>query len=431
MKEFIGRTKKILNPTPLPAIASLKEMRVTCSHVYAQFIKNIEQSSFNSAKESYDTDHQIDEAIEQVASVYDLVLTISDIQYIRKTVIEDVKGLGPLASLMADPEISDILVNGPKDVWVDKNGKLQKTTTAFEDETHLRRVLDRLVSQAGKYLDAGSPSVDAKLSDGSRLHAIIPPLCASGAIISIRRFRQDVLDFKTLLEQEFLSDTMHALLITAVRSGMNIVIAGGAGAGKTTLLKILASHIPEDERVITIEETAELNIQHPHVISLETRSVNTEERGNISLRDLVRNALRMRANRIIVGEVRGEEVMDMLQAMNVGHDGSITTVHANSAFEVLTRLETLALLSSASLPRVAITNMIGSAIDLIVHIARFRDGKRRITSITELNLSNGQANLHELFRFTVQSSNNNQIAGAHTALAAPISEKLTSKEILS
>ena len=329
---------------------------------------------------------------------------------------------------MADPQISDILVNGPKDVWIDKNGKLQKSKIEFDDHAHVCRVLDRLVSEAGKHLDIGSPSVDAKLPDGSRLHAIIPPLCAAGPIISIRRFRQDILDFNTLVAQNFLNDAMRTFLIEAVHARMNIVIAGGAGAGKTTLLKILASHIPDDERVIAIEETAEMNIQHPHVKSLETRTVNTEMRGDILLRDLVRNALRMRADRIIVGEVRGEEVMDMLQAMNVGHDGSLTTVHANSASEVLMRLETLALLSSANIPKAAITNMIVAAVDLIIHVARFRDGNRRITSVAELILIDGKPQLRELFRFKADPNGTQQITGSHISLEEPLSKKIKREE---
>jgi pilus assembly protein CpaF len=394
------------------------------SQIHKQFLQNIEQNSIDGAHDELSTKKQLDIAIEHISNTLNLELTSSEILQIHKTITDEIRGLGPLAVLMADPQISDILVNGPKDVWIDKNGKLQKSKIIFDDHAHVRRVLDRLVSESGKHLDIGSPSVDAKLYDGSRLHAVIPPLCASGPIISIRRFRQDILDLTTLVAQGVLNDTMQTFLINAVHARMNIVIAGGAGAGKTTLLKILASHIPDDERVIAIEETAEMNIQHPHVISLETRSVNTELRGDISLRDLVRNALRMRADRIIVGEVRGEEVMDMLQAMNVGHDGSLTTVHANSVSEVVMRLETLALLSSSNIPKAAITSMIVAAVDLIIHVARFSDGKRRITSIAEQCLSDGKPHLRELFQFKADTNCIKQINGSHITLAEPLSKKL-------
>ncbi len=398
------------------------------SKIHEQFLQNIEQNSIDGAPDNLSTKKQLDIAIEKVSKTLDLELTNSEILQIHKTIIDEIRGLGPLAILMADPQISDILVNGPQDVWIDKNGKLQKSKIQFDDHEHVRRVLDRLVSVSGKHLDIGSPSVDAKLPDGSRLHALIPPLCAAGPIISIRRFRQDILDFNTLVSQNFLNDAMQTFLINAVHARMNIVIAGGAGAGKTTLLKILASHIPDDERVIAIEETAEMNIQHCHVISLETRTVNTEMRGNISLRDLVRNALRMRADRIIVGEVRGEEVLDMLQAMNVGHDGSLTTVHANSASEVVMRLETLALLSSANIPKAAITSMIVAAVDLIIHVARFGDGKRRITSITELVLIDEKPQLRELFRFKADTQSIKKITGSHIRLAEPLSKKIKRDE---
>lgn len=396
--------------------------------IHQQFLQNIEQNFIDGTPDNIDTKKQIDIAIEHISNTLNLELTNSEILHIHKTITDEIGGLGPLAVLMADPQISDILVNGPKDVWIDKNGKLQKSKIEFDDHAHVRRVLDRLVSESGKHLDIGSPSVDAKLYDGSRLHAIIPPLCASGPVISIRRFRLDILDLNTLVAQSFLNDAMRTFLINAVTARMNMVIAGGAGAGKTTLLKILASHIPDDERVIAIEETAEMNIQHPHVISLEARTVNTEMRGEISLRELVRNALRMRADRIIVGEVRGEEVMDMLQAMNVGHDGSLTTVHANSASEVVMRLETLALLSSSNIPKAAITRMIVTAVDLIIHVARFSDGKRRITSITELILSDGQPFLRELFRFKATPSGIKQITGSHIRLAEPLNKKIKREE---
>jgi len=411
---FSGQQQRSSQPPTDSAPRSAAELSRIRIQIHQKFLHNIEMSAVGSQADHGGMQQQLDRAIDEVMRTHELLLSSADIQQIRKTITDEILGLGPLADLMLDPQLTDILVNGPKDVWIDKDGRLQKTAVTFDDEAHVRRVLDRLISGLGKHLDEGSPSVDARLSDGSRLHAIIPPLCARGSVISIRRFRQDTVDADTLLAQGCLTPAMLTLLLDAVKSRKNIVIAGGAGAGKTTLLNVLASHIPADERIITAEETAELKFDHPHVISLETRAVNSEGRGDVRLRDLVRNALRMRADRIIVGEVRGEEVLDMLQAMNVGHDGSLTTVHANSARDVVLRLETLALLNATTIPRAAITNMISAAIDLIVHIARFRDGKRRITNITALQTPGGQAVLRELYRFNVhQHGPGGAVLGQH------------------
>lgn len=318
---------------------------------------------------------------------------------LSEQVLHEVRGLGPLAPLMADPSISDILINGPYEVWIDRNGQLRKTAVEFDNEAHLRRFLDRLIAAQGKHLDSNSPAVDARLPDGSRLHALIPPLCANGPVVSIRRFVEAQNSDSALLDSGMLSVEMLAFLELAVSSGLNILIAGGAAAGKTTLLNGVSQYIPASERVITVEESAELQLRHPHVVTLEARQGNSEGRGQIDLRVLLRNALRMRADRIIVGEVRGHEVFEMLQAMNVGHDGSLSTVHANSPNDALKRLESLALLADVGLPREAIRDMIGSAIQIIVQVARFRDGSRCVTSIGELVSSNGRLQVQELFNF--------------------------------
>lgn len=318
---------------------------------------------------------------------------------IEDELIQELGGMGPLAPLMLDEGVSDILVNGARDIWVDRRGRLEKTAVCFDDEAHLRRFIDRLVAAQGRHLDAGSPMVDARLDDGSRLHAVIPPLCARGTLVSIRRFRNESVTPDELLAQGVLDAPMLALLRLMVSAGMNLVVAGGAAAGKTTLLNILSRFIPHGERVITIEETAELQLTHPHVIPLEARPGNMEGSGSIGLRELVRTALRMRADRIIVGEVRGTEVFDMLQAMNVGHDGSLTTVHANSANDVLRRLEALALQGDMGLPRDAVRDMIGAAIQIVVQLMRFSDGSRRVVGISEVMAGNGMLTTRELYRF--------------------------------
>lgn len=314
-------------------------------------------------------------------------------------VLHEVKGFGPLAALMIDSGVSDILINGPDEVWVDRSGQLSRTSLAFDNEAHLRRFLDRLIAAQGKHLDSNCPTVDAKLPDGSRLHAMIPPLCSKGPVVSIRRFTEAQSSVESLLQSGMLTQPMLDLLGLAISAGLNILIAGGAAAGKTTLLNGISQYIPASERVITIEESAELQLRHPHVVTLEARQGNSEGRGQVDLRALLRNALRMRADRIIVGEVRGTEVFEMLQAMTVGHDGSLSTVHANSPSDALKRLESLALLADVGLPREAIRDMIGSAIQLVVQVARLRDGSRCVSSIGEVIADNGRLQVREIFRF--------------------------------
>ncbi len=350
-------------------------------------------------------------------------LTVSDSQRVKleQEILEELGGLGPLAGLMMEDDITDIMVNGPHEVWVDRGGQLQKTAVRFDDDSHLRRFLDRIVGAQGRHLDASNPMVDARLADGSRLHAVIPPLCAKGAIVSIRRFRCEQLDEAQLVESGFLSQDMLDTLKLAVNAGVNVVVAGSAAAGKTTLLNLLSKSIPENQRIVTIEETAELRLSHPHVIPLESRAGNMEGRGSISLRELVRTALRMRADRIIVGEVRGGEVMDMLQAMNVGHEGSLTTVHANSLSDVLRRLESLALMSDADIPRESVREMIASAIQLVVHVVRFRDGSRRVVSMGEVHSNDGELGVTPLFNFkTAAAEQDGVIRGRHEYTGAPI-----------
>ncbi len=389
--------------------------------VHKRLIASIEDDGVEALSDTNEVRERISDIVEELKSTSNAKISKSQHKQLEREILEELSGMGPLASLMIDPEVSDILVNGPDEVWTDRRGKLERTDIQFDDDAHLRRFLDRIVSAQGRHLDAGTPMVDAKLPDGSRLHAIIPPLCALGAVVSIRRFREKPVTADELVGQGVLSAPMLDLLKLAVSTGQNVVIAGSAAAGKTTLLNVISGFIPENERVVTVEETAELKLAHAHVIPLESRPTNTEGRGGIGLRDLVRNALRMRADRIIVGEVRGEEVMDMLQAMNVGHDGSLTTVHANSPKDVLRRLEALAHMGDAGLPRESIREMIGSAIQLIVQVMRFRDGSRRVVSICEVLNEADRLETAELYRFQATGTDESgRVQGEHHFTGTPI-----------
>jgi pilus assembly protein CpaF len=299
---------------------------------------------------------------------------------------------------MKDPEVSDILVNTYQDVYVERNGKLFRTDIRFQNDRHLLQVIDRIVSAIGRRIDDSSPMVDARLPDNSRVNAVIPPLSIDGPHLSIRRFKRDVLSDEDLLGKETLSEGMLTLLQGAVKARLNILISGGTGAGKTTLLNVLSSHIPTDERILTIEDSAELQLQQPHVVRLETRPANVEGKGAVTQRALVINALRMRPDRIILGEVRGSEAVDMLQAMNTGHEGSLTTLHANTPRDALSRLETMVAMASLNLPERAIRQQIASAIHIVVQISRLPDGTRKIVSISEIAGMEGEVvTMQELF----------------------------------
>jgi pilus assembly protein CpaF len=309
-------------------------------------------------------------------------------------------GLGPLEPLLADPTISDILVNSYANVFVERRGKLEKTAISFKDDEHLRRVIERIVSTVGRRIDEAQPMVDARLADGSRVNAIIPPLAIDGPVLSIRRFGADPLRIHMLIENGALTREIAILFEMCVKARLNVIISGGTGAGKTTLLNALSAFIPPDERIVTIEDSAELQLQQPHVVRLETRPPNIEGRGEITQRDLVRNALRMRPDRIVVGEVRSGEAIDMLQAMNTGHDGSLTTIHANSPRDSLSRLETMIQMTGMRLSDRAMRQQIASAVNLVIQVARLTDGTRRVTSISEITGMEGEMiTMQEIFMF--------------------------------
>ncbi len=315
-------------------------------------------------------------------------------------VLDEVFGLGPLEPMLQDPTISDILVNGHKQVYVERNGKLEMTNVTFKDDTHLLRIIDKIVSQVGRRVDESSPMVDARLTDGSRVNAIIPPLAVDGPLLSIRRFSTDKLMPDDLVAKKSITPGMMELLKAAVKARLNIVVSGGTGSGKTTMLNALSSMVSADERIVTIEDAAELQLKQPHVVRLETRPPNIEGKNAIRQRELLINALRMRPDRIVIGECRGGETLDMLQAMNTGHDGSMTTLHANSPRDAVSRMEVMVMMGSISMPHVAIRQQIASAVDLIVQVERMSDGTRRTRSLTEVTTMEGdQVMLQDLFVF--------------------------------
>ncbi|MHC4275877.1 MAG: CpaF family protein [Planctomycetota bacterium] len=330
------------------------------------------------------------------------LLNASEKKVLIDKICDEMLGLGPLEHLLLDDTITDILVNGTKQVFIERNGKLELTDVSFHDEAHLMHIIERIVSAVGRRIDESTPMVDARLPDGSRVHAIIPPLAIDGPALSIRRFGTDPFSEKDLLEKKSISKEIVGFLQTAVKGKMNILISGGTGSGKTTLLNILSGYIPNDERIVTIEDSAELQLKQEHVVRLETRAANVEGRGEVAQRELLRNTLRMRPNRIIVGEVRGAEALDMLQAMNTGHEGSLSTIHANTTRDALTRLEVMCLMTGLEMPVQSIRYYISSALDLVIQIARLSDGGRKLMSISEVTGMEGQMiTTSELFKFTV------------------------------
>lgn len=315
-------------------------------------------------------------------------------------ILHETFGLGPIEPLLYDPDISDILVNRYDQVYIEKFGKLQKVDLTFRDDNHLLQIIDRIVSKIGRRVDESSPYVDARLPDGSRVNAIIPPLSLDGPILSIRRFGVDPLKMSDIIAFGTLTPNMAKILEGLVKARLNVLISGGTGTGKTTLLNILSEYIPYDERIITIEDSAELQLKQEHVVRLETRPPNIEGRGEVTQRDLVRNSLRMRPDRIIIGEVRGGEALDMLQAMNTGHDGSLSTLHSNTARDALARLETMVLMAGMDLPERAIREQISSAINVVIHLSRLSDGSRKIVSISEITGMEGNTIvMQDIFRY--------------------------------
>jgi len=375
------------------------ELRELKERLHRQLVERIDYSVWETLEPAELRD-QVTRVVEALLVEQGLQLTDLD----RRRLIEEIRnetlGLGPIEQFLHDPAVSDILVNGHAQVYIERYGKLELTSARFRDDSHLMQVIDRIVSRVGRRVDESSPMVDARLPDGSRVNAIIPPLAIDGAVLSIRRFGVRQLFTNDLIRLNSVTTDMAEVLRGAVKAKLNLLISGGTGSGKTTLLNILSGYIPAEERIVTIEDAAELQLQQPHVVRLETRPPNIEGSGEVTQRELVRNALRMRPDRIVVGEVRGDEVMDMFQAMNTGHEGSLTTIHANTPRDALARLETLMLLTGYSLPEKGMREMIASALDVIVQVSRLSDGSRKVITIAEVTGMEGDVvSTQEIFVF--------------------------------
>ena len=361
-------------------------------------------------------------------------ISITERSRLLKEIYNDVMGLGPLEALLNDDDITEIMVNGPSQVYVERKGKLELSDVVFKDNTHVMNIINRIVSTVGRRIDESSPMVDARLKDGSRFNAVIPPLSLVGPSMTIRKFSKKPFTAGDLIKFGSLSPKMVAFLEACVKGRMNIIVSGGTGSGKTTLLNVLSSSIPNNERIITIEDAAEIQLNQEHVVTLESRPPNLEGSGQITIRDLVRNSLRMRPDRIIVGEVRAGEAIDMLQAMNTGHDGSLTTAHANSPRELMSRLETMVLMSGMDLPVRAIREQIHSAIDLVVHQARMKDGSRKVVNITEVvGMEGDTITLQDIFVYKVEGvDSNGRMKGyfTSTGIRPNFLDKLSSSGII-
>lgn len=359
---------------------------------------------------------EIRRILEDMVTAEAIPVSRADRERLVMEVQHEVFGLGPLETLMKDPEISDILVNSSSHIFVERYGKLEKTDVRFRDDAHLMQIIERIVTRVGRRVDESSPMVDARLADGSRVNAIIPPLALDGPVLSIRRFGTERLTVNDLIQFNSMPAQMAEVAAACVKSRLNMLVSGGTGAGKTTLLNCLSNFIPDNERIVTIEDSAELKLQQDHIVRLETRPANIEGQGAVTARDLVRNALRMRPDRIVIGEVRGGEALDMMQAMNTGHDGSISTIHANSARDALSRLETMMLMAGIALPERALREQVASALDVIVQLTRLSDGSRKVVEFAEVTGMEGSTiTTQTIFKFDQRGVENGKIIGEFVA----------------
>ncbi|HWU23279.1 MAG TPA: CpaF family protein, partial [Nocardioides sp.] len=368
--------------------------------VHSELIKQLGPHLYDAEMDQSDLDQKVRTILSEVLGSQDRPLSNADRARVTSEISDDILGYGPIDPFLRDPEVSEVMVNGYDSVWLERSGRLVKSEAHFADEAHLRRTIDKIVSRIGRRVDEASPMVDARLPDGSRVNAIVPPLSIDGSALTIRKFSADPLTVQDLINFGSLSPVTSDFLSACVRGRLNVIVSGGTGAGKTTTLNVLSSFIPGDERIVTIEDAAELQLKQDHVVRLESRPANIEGKGAVTIRDLVKNSLRMRPDRIVVGEVRDASALDMLQAMNTGHDGSITTVHSNGPRDTLARIETMVMMAGMELPIKAIREQVASAIDLIVHQTRFKDGSRRITHITEVERMEGDViTLQDIFVF--------------------------------
>ena len=384
--------------------------------LHKALLENLNLSALERASET-DLRKEISSIASEILEEQSIVLNREDRQTLNKELYDEVTGLGPLETLLQDDTVNDILVNGPHQVFVERSGKLELSDVTFKDERHLLRIIDKIVSAVGRRVDESNPYVDARLADGSRFNAMVPPVAVDGSLVSIRKFKKDKLGIDDLVNFGAFTEEMAAYLQAAVATRLNIIVSGGTGSGKTTTLNALSSFIDNSERILTIEDTAELQLQQVHVGRMESRPPNVEGKGEVSPRDCLKNALRMRPDRIIVGETRGEEVIDMLQAMNTGHDGSMTTIHANNPRDAISRLENMIAMAGVDMPLKAMRSQISSAVNLLVQASRLQDGSRRMTSITEITGMEGDViSMQEIFKYQrVGLTPDNKIIGHFTA----------------
>ncbi|MBU2982977.1 CpaF family protein [Lentibacter algarum] len=414
--------RKVIEPSAAVPVAADRETKRRDRigelklELHRELLDNLNLAALETASEN-DLRGEINAITDEVLAQKNVVLNREDRTTLCKELFDEVKGLGPLETLLQDETVNDILVNGPRQIFVERNGKLQLTDITFKDEKHLMRIIDKIVSAVGRRVDESNPYVDARLQDGSRFNAMVPPIAVDGSLVSIRKFKKDKLGIDDLVEFGAFSEEMAAYLQAAVSTRLNIIVSGGTGSGKTTTLNALSSFIDDAERILTIEDTAELQLQQTHVGRMESRPPNVEGKGEVSPRDCLKNALRMRPDRIIVGETRGEEVIDMLQAMNTGHDGSMTTIHANNPRDGISRLENMIAMAGIEMPLKAVRSQVSSAVNLLVQASRLQDGSRRMTSITEITGMEGDViSMQEIFRFQrVGLTPDNKIIGHFTA----------------
>lgn len=415
MKKFTTEFKSNLKEDALVVGYKVFQDKSLLEELRNKIIQNlIDNNKFNK-----DINEYVKEEINNTLEGYNL--TLIERNYIHDLIINEISGYGPITELLKDNNVTEIMVNGPDDIYVEIEGKIfRETNVSFINDEHIVRTIQRMIGPIGRTIDASNPMVDARLSDGSRLNAVIPPLSTKGPVLTIRKFKSELNSIEDLIKNGTLTNDMAMFLEKCVQGKLNMIISGGTGSGKTTLLNVLSSFIEKDERVITIEDAAELKLKQEHVVSLETKNASYDKEGEVTIRDLLINSLRMRPDRIIIGEVRGKEAFDMLQAMNTGHEGGMTTMHSNSPVDALNRLETMVLMAGMELPIKAIRNYIANAINIVIQIERLSDGKRRITNISEVvGIENGELVLNPIYIFLQTSIKENEVIGEFSQVKKP------------